>query len=327
LTDLGAKLKLFLGIRGYLLALFILLYGASSYGAWPDRDVTFIVPFPPAGNTDTVARLIATNISKDLGKQVIVDNRPGAGSMIGSQLVARAKPDGYTFLVGSIANVLNHYFYKKPLYDVTKDLIPVSQIINVPNYIVVGDKSSIKSFRDLLIYAKSNPGMVTCATTGIGTSTDLSCELIKSMAGIEITTVPYKGGAAAMQSAMAGEVTFAVVNEALPFIKDGRLVGLAVTTPTRSAFVPNLPAVSEFIPKFDVTSWYGLFAPAGTPKEIVNDMALQIQSALKKPEVVKRLEGLGAMPVGNSSKEFADYVNAELKKWELVIKPLNIVMD
>jgi len=130
-----------------------------------------------------------------------------------------------------------------------------------------------------------------------------------------------------MQSAMAGEVTFAVANEALPFIKDGRLIGLAVTTPTRSAFIPNIPAVSEYIPKFDVTSWYGVFAPAGTSKEIVNELASKIQDALKQPEVIKKLEGLGAIPVGNSPKEFTKYINLELKKWELVIKPLNVSVD
>jgi tripartite-type tricarboxylate transporter receptor subunit TctC len=247
--------------------------------------------------------------------------------MIGSQMVARAKPDGYTFLVGSVANVLNHFFYKKPLYDISKDLVPVSQIINVPNYIVVGDKSEIKTFRDLLIYAKSFPEKTSCATTGVGTSTYLTCEMIKSMAGVNITNIPYKGGSAAMQSAMAGEVTFAVANEALPFIKDGRLIGLAVTTPTRSSFVPNLPAVSEFIPKFDVTSWYGVFAPAGTPPAIVNELATKIQATLKQPDVIKKLESLGAVPVGSSPSEFSKYINLELSKWELVIKPLNVSVD
>ena len=314
-------------MKVYLLGLLVLFFGISSYAAWPDRDITFIVPFPPAGNTDAVARLIASNVSTSLGKQIIVDNRPGAGSMIGSQIVARAKPDGYTFLVGSISNVLNHYFYKKPLYDITKDLIPVSQIINVPNYVVVGDKSEIKSFKDLLNYAKANPEKVSCATTGVGTSTYLSCEMIKSMVGINITNVPYKGGAAAMQSAMAGDVTFAVANEALPFIKDGRLIGLAVTTPTRSEFVPNLPAVSEFIPKFDVTSWYGVFAPAGTSQEIINELALKIQATLKQPDVIKKLESLGATPVGSSPKEFTRYIHLELDKWALVIKPMNVSID
>ena len=319
-------MKLLNTTKAFLLCM-LLLFALPSHAAWPDKDVTFIVPFPPAGNTDAVARLIATNVSTSIGKQIIVDNRPGAGSMIGSQMVARAKPDGYTFLVGSIANVLNHFFYKKPLYDITSDLIPVSQIINVPNYIVVGDKSEIKSFRDLLIYAKSFPEKTTCATTGVGTSTYLTCEMIKAMAGVSITNVPYKGGAAAMQSAMAGEVTFAIANEALPFIKDGRLTGIAVTTPTRSAFVPNIPAVSEFIPKFDVTSWYGVFAPAGTPKDIVDDLASKIQLTLKQPEVIRKLESLGAAPVGSSPREFARYINLELKKWELVIKPLNVSVD
>ena len=151
--------------------------------------------------------------------------------------------------------------------------------------------------------------------------------MIKSMVGINITNVPYKGGAAAMQSAMAGDVTFAVANEALPFIKDGRLIGLAVTTPTRSEFVPNLPAVSEFIPKFDVTSWYGVFAPAGTSQEIINELALKIQATLKQPDVIKKLESLGATPVGSSPKEFTRYIHLELDKWALVIKPMNVSID
>jgi tripartite-type tricarboxylate transporter receptor subunit TctC len=320
-------MKLLKLLKVFLLGLLLTSLSAPSFSAWPERDLTFIVPFPPAGNTDAVARLIATNVSTSIGKTIIVDNRPGAGSMIGSQMVARAKPDGYTFLVGSVANVLNHFFYKKPLYDISKDLVPVSQIINVPNYIVVGDKSEIKTFRDLLIYAKSFPEKTSCATTGVGTSTYLTCEMIKSMAGVNITNIPYKGGSAAMQSAMAGEVTFAVANEALPFIKDGRLIGLAVTTPTRSSFVPNLPAVSEFIPKFDVTSWYGVFAPAGTPPAIVNELATKIQATLKQPDVIKKLESLGAVPVGSSPSEFSKYINLELSKWELVIKPLNVSVD
>lgn len=313
-----------------IVSLFVLalsLFSTHSFAAWPEREITFVVPFPPGGNTDAVARLIANNLAPTLGKAIIVENKPGAGSMIGSQQVAKSKPDGYTFLVGSIANVLNHYFYKKPSYDITKDLIPVTQIINVPNYIVVGNKSKIKNFSELISFGKANQDKTTCASTGIGTSTHLTCEMIKSMTGINLTIVPYKGGAAAMQSAMAGEVTFAVVNEALPFIKDGRLIGLAVTTPTRSEYVPNLPSVSEFIPKFDVTSWYGIFAPAGTPPEIINTLATQTQAALKKPEVIKRLESLGASPVGNSPKEFSNYVNQELIKWDQVIKPLNINLD
>lgn len=305
------------------------MFGASlgAMAAWPERQVTLVVPFPPGGNTDTLARLVAHHLSNSLGKPVIVENKPGAGSMIGSQMVARAKPDGYTFLVGSIANALNHYFYKKPLYDITKDLVPISQIVAVPNYVAVGGNSSIKSMGELISLAKANPEKVSCATTGVGTSTYLTCEMLKAMTGVKVLNVPYKGGAAAMQDVMGGQATMVVANEALPYIKDNRLKGLAVTTAARSPLAPDLPAVSETVPGFDVTSWYGVFAPAGTPPEIIDRISAEIATLLKSPEVQRRLESLGATPVGSSPKEFGQYVNAELKRWEAAIKPMNISLD
>lgn len=299
----------------------------GAMAAWPEKPITLVVPFPPGGNTDALGRLVGQYLSTSLGKPVIVENKPGAGSMIGSQSVARAKPDGYTFLVGSIANALNHYFYKKPLYDISKDLIPVSQIVAVPNYVAVAPNSSIKSIGELIAAAQANPEKISCATTGVGTSTYLSCELLKMMAGVKVTNVPYKGGMAAITDAMGGQVTLVVANEALPYIRDNRLKGLAVTTAQRSPLAPDLPAVSETLPGFDVTSWYGVFAPTGTPPEIVDKVSAEIAALLKSPEVQKKLEGLGAAPVGSSPKEFGTYVNAELKRWEGVIKQLNINFD
>lgn len=306
------------------------LVGASfsASAAWPnDGTITLVVPFPPGGNTDTLARLVAHQLTGSLGQTVIVENKPGAGSMIGSQAVARAKPDGYTFLVGSIANALNHYFYKKPLYDIEKDLVPVSQLVAVPNYIAVNGKSEIKNLQELVALAKKEPKKVSCATTGVGTSTYLSCEMLRVMADAPILNVAYKGGAAAMQDVMGGQATVVVANEALPYIKDGRLKGLAVTTAQRSPLAPDLPAVSETVPGFDVTSWYGVFAPKGTPPEIVERVSQEVAKVMKKPEVLGKLQGLGATPIGSSPTEFKAYVDNELNRWKVAIKPLNISLD
>ena len=308
-------------------ALILVIFSINVSAAWPERNITLIVPFPPGGNTDLVARLLANNLSTSLGKSVIVENRPGAGSMIGSQAVARAKPDGYTFLVGTLANVLTHYTYKKPLIDIRTDLITVSQVINVPNYISVNNKSDYKNFDDLYKFAKNNPGKLTCANSGVGTSPYITCEMIKNLGKVDFLTVPFKGGAAAMLSVMAGETTFVTVNEALPYINDGRLKGLAVTTIQRASPVPNLPAISETIPGFDLSSWYGIFAPSGTPLEIINEMSSKVASALKVPDVRKALDSLGATPVGSSPVEFSNFVNFEIKRWETILKPINLSLE
>ena len=310
--------------------LFTALLLGISYGtlaAWPEKPIVMVVPFPPGGNTDTLARLVAQKLSTSLGQPVIVENKPGAGSMIGSQVVARAKPDGYTFLMGSIANVLNNFFYKKPLYDISKDLLPISQLVAVPNYLAVNNDVNVKSVSDIIAMAKATPEKVSCASSGVGTSPYLSCELLRTMAGVKMVTVAYKGGAPAMQDVMGGQATMVIANEALPYIKDKRLKGMAVTTATRTPLAPDLPAIAETLPGFDVTSWYGVFAPTGTPPEIVNKISAEIVSLLKAPDVQKRLEALGAVAVGSSPKEFGEYVNAELKRWEKTLKPMNISLD
>lgn len=310
-----------------LLAAAVTVAATAAHAAWPEKRITLVVPFPPGGNTDTLARLVASHLGQKLGQTVIVENKPGAGSMLGSDQVVRSAPDGYTFLVGSIANALNHYFYKKPLYDMNKDLLPVSQLVNVPNYVAVGPNEKLRTIKDIVAYAKANPKKLSCATTGVGTSTYLSCELLKVMAGIDIVNVPYKGGVAAMQDVMGGQANLVIANEALPFIKDKRLIGVAVTTGTRSPLAPDLPAVSEAVPGFDVTSWYGVFAPAGTPAPILERVAAEITEMMKDEAVLARLKQLGATPVGSSPKEFSAYVSAEMARWGTVIKPMNIQLD
>lgn len=312
--------------RGLAIAALLLGSGLTQ-AAWPDRPVTLVVPFPPGGNTDAMGRILAKHLTASLGTTVIVENKPGAGSMLGSQYVARATPDGYTLLVGSISNVLNNYFYRKPLYDISKDLVPVSQLVNVPNYLAVGPNEKFRTTQDIITYAKANPGKLSCATTGIGTSPYLSCELFKALAGVNIVNVPYKGGAAAMQDAMGGQVAMVFANEALPLINTKRLIGIAVTTKDRSPLAPDLPAISETVPGYDVTAWYGVFAPVGTPQAIVDRVSSEIAAAMKDESVVAQLKNLGATPVVSTPKEFGVFMNEQLKHWAAVIKPMNIFLD
>ncbi|WP_246312633.1 tripartite tricarboxylate transporter substrate binding protein [Pseudaquabacterium terrae] len=300
---------------------------AQGGAAWPSRPVTLVVPFPPGGNTDTMGRIIGERLSAVLKQTVIVDNKPGAGSMIGSQFVARSLPDGHTLLVGSISNALNHFFYRKPLYDITKDLVPVAHLVQVPNYLAVGPNAKFKTLPEIIAYAKAHPKGLSCATTGVGTSPYLSCELFKRLAGVDIVNVPYKGGAPALQDAMGGQVDMVFANEALPFIADKRLIGVAVTTPKRSPFAPELPAIAETLPRYDVTAWYGVFAPAGTPEAVIRRLSAEINEALKDEVVLAKLKTLGATPVVGTPKDFAAYVDAELKRWGDIIRPMNVSLD
>jgi len=295
--------------------------------AWPDdKPITLVVPFAPGGNTDVLARIVAERLRAPLGVMV-VENRPGAGSMIGSTVVARAAPDGYTFLVGSISNALNPSLYKNPTYNFVQDLVPVAQLVKVPNYLAAGPKEPFESVSDVINYAKQHPGRLSCATSGVGTSPYLSCELLKTLAGVDIVNAPYKGGAPAMQDTIGGQTNLVFVNEALPNINAGLLKGLAVTTPTRSPLAPTLPALAETLPGFDVTAWYGIFAPRGTPAVIVERVSREIAAILAPDDMRKRLAMLGAVPVGSSPAEFKRYVEREVARWGELIRAMNISLD
>jgi len=301
--------------------------GAPATAAWPeDKPITLVVPFAPGGNTDVLARLVAERLREPLGLMV-VENRPGAGSMIGSTLVARAAPDGYTFLVGSISNALNPSLYKNPTYNFLQDLVPVAQLVIVPNYLAAGPKEPFNSVSEVIDYAKQNPGRLSCATSGIGTSPYFSCELLKVLAQVDIVNVPYKGGAPAMQDTIGGQTNLVFVNEALPNITAGLLKGLAVSTPERSPLAPDLPALAEILPGFDVTAWYGIFAPAGTPTAIVERVSREIAQILAQDPMRQRLAMLGAVPVGSSPAQFKRYVEAEVARWGEVIRAMNISLD
>lgn len=308
------------------LALIFVISSTNVLASWPDKTVTIIVPFPPGGNTDIIARLIAPSLSAKLGQPVVIENKPGAGSMIGSQYAARSK-DGHTFLMGTFANVLNEFFYKNKLVDLRKDLMPVTQILTISNYFATAPNSKINSIADIISMSKADPGSLSCATSGVGTSPHLACEMLVQRTGIKLNIIPYKGGLPAMTDVMGGHASFLATNEVLPAIKDKRLKGIAITSEKRSPLAPELAPVSDTVPGYDLVSWYGVFAPRGTPSDVVAKLNTEIVSILKQPAVQERIASIGATPVGNSPKEFAIVINNDLDKWEKIIKPMNIYLD
>jgi len=308
-------------------ALALAVSASAAYAAWPDKPIKLVAPFPPGGNADVLSRALGQELSNSLGQTIVVENRPGAGGMIGSQYVSRATPDGYTFLMGAFSNVLNEFFYSKKLLDLRKDLAPVSQVVSIPNYIAVSRESKYQNLRQLLDDAKARPKTVTCGTSGVGTSSDLACAVLNQLTGVEITRVPYKGGIPSITDLIGGQVTLIANNEALPYIQDNRLRGLAVTSAKRSPLAPDLPSVAETVPGFDMSSWYGVFAPADTPPDIVAKMAETIAAVVQRPTMKQRLDALGATPVGSSPAEFRQYILDELDKWGKLVKPLNIRID
>lgn len=300
---------------------------APAHAAWPERPVTLIVPFGAGGNTDILARALAQEMSRQFGQTFIVENRPGAGSMIGSNAAARARPDGYTFLLGGLATVLNEHLYKKPLVDIRKDLVPVSLIATVPNYLSVSPSLPVTSTAELLAMVRKEPGKYSCANSGVGTSTHLSCEMLRTMAGLNMIMVPYKSGADAIMDVMAGRATMVLVNEALPYIRDNRLKGLGVTSAASSLLTPDLPPVAREVPGYDVTSWYAFFAPAGTPGDVIGKFDGAVRGIVRGQAMRQQLVALGATGSDMDAGQFAVFVEDELKKWGDVIRPLNLQLD
>jgi tripartite-type tricarboxylate transporter receptor subunit TctC len=296
--------------------------------AWPSRIVRLVAPFPPGGGTDAVARIIAARLSEMWGQQVIIENRGGAGSNIGSEAVARSEPDGYTILIGSLPLAVNRFLYPSMGYDSLTDFAPVTLICTYPNVMAVSNSSPARSVQEFIAYAKANPGR-TFASSGIGTSTHLSGELFKRMAGIEMTHVPYRGVALAMNDLMPGrvDVMFNTIGGLLPQVRAGQLRGLAVSTIERFPTAPDLPTVAESgVPGFDVSSWYALFVPAKTPAGIVSKINADMVAALAERDVRARLEHLGVLVKGSSPQELGALLKSEMDKWGPVIKAAGITV-
>jgi tripartite-type tricarboxylate transporter receptor subunit TctC len=283
--------------------------------------VRIIVPSPPAGGTDIVARVLAQHFSKSFGQQFFVENRPGAGNMIGIEAVARSAPDGYTLLMTASTLALNSVLFKKVPYDPVRDFAPITLTATAPNVLLVHPSVPAQSLAEFIALAKAKPGALSYGTPGIGTSPHLSMELLKSMAGIDLQHVPYKGTAAAVTDVIGGQIaaTFANALTAKPQVDAGRVRALAITGPRRIEALPNVPPVAEAgVPGYEAMQWYGLLAPAGTSAAIVERLNAEALKALRSVEMKERLAADGAEPLGGSPAEFAALIRREIDKWTRV---------
>ena len=298
---------------------------------WPTDTVKIIVPFTAGGTTDIFARVIGDHLQKAFGKPFIIENVPGAGSVNGIAQVARAKPDGLTIGIASTSGLaINPQLRPDQVpYKVAKDLIPVTMFDKVPNVLVINsNKLPVKSVPELIEYLKKNPGKVAYGSSGVGTSQHLAAELFQQMTGTKITHVPYPGSVRMVTDMIGGQVamTFDNVPLLLPHVQGGKLTMLATATAKRAAFDDKVPAVAEFLPGFEAVAWHGFIVPAGTPKEIVDRLAAEVQVCMKKPETIKKFSEAGAEAVTTSPKEFADYIAAETNKWKAVIEKANLTV-
>jgi tripartite-type tricarboxylate transporter receptor subunit TctC len=313
---------------GTLLALFAVAAPAQTY---PAKPVRIVVPFPPGGATDILARDVAQKLTEAWGQQVIVDNRPGAGGNIGSELVAKSAPDGYTLEMGTVGtHAINASLYAKMSYDHVKDFAPIILVAAVPNVLEVNPAVPVNSVAELIAYAKANPGKLNFASSGSGTSIHLSGELFKVMAGVDMTHVPYKGSAPALQDLLGGQVQLMFDNlpPSLPHIKAGKLRALAVTTAARAPALPDVPTVAEAgLPGFEASSWFGLLAPAGTPREIVAKLNGEVAKWLATPEAKEKLSKQGANAAGGTPEDFAKHIAAETEKWAKVVRASGAKVD
>ncbi len=299
--------------------------------AYPSKPIRLVVPFPPGGATDILAREVAQKLTEAWGQSVVVDNRPGAGGNIGAELVARAAPDGYTLLMGTVGtHAINASLYAKLPYDHVKDFAPVILVAGVPNVLVVNPALPVNTVAELIAYAKANPGKLNFASSGNGTSIHLSGELFKVMAGVQMTHVPYKGSAPAVADLISGQVQLMFDNlpPSLPQIKAGKLRALAVTSATRAPALPDVPTIAEAgLPGFEASSWFGVLAPAGTPPAIVARLNAEIAKWLASPEAREKLSKQGANAAGGSPEDFAKHIAAETTKWAKVVKDSGAKVD
>jgi tripartite-type tricarboxylate transporter receptor subunit TctC len=305
----------------------------AGFGAepFPGKQVRFVVPYPPGGPLDTVARLLGQKVSASIGHPVLIENVPGAGGNIGAGVVARAAPDGYTILMGAVAtHAINPTLYSTIPYNAQKDFIAVTQLATTPNVLVVNNAVEANSVAEFIKLAKSKPGKLNFGSGSTGSAGHLAGELFKTMAGVDMAHIPYKGAAAAMQDLVAGRVDLMFDNLAssLSQVKGGRVRALAVTTAKRTKLAPELPTIAESgLAGFDISTWFGIFVPAGTPRPVVDRLHAEFTRALAAPDVREKILALGAEPVGSTPEQFAAYVKAEAAKYAKLVRTSGAKVD
>ena len=301
----------------------------ASWAAYPERPIKIVVPFAPGGGTDSISRTLGSGMAPVLGQAVVVDNKPGAGTIIGSDLVAKSAPDGYTLVMATFAHAVNPSLISKLPFDTEKAFAPVVMVARGPNVLVVRAESPLKTFKDVLDTAKAQPGKLSYASQGNGTSAHLAGEMLENLAKVKMTHVPYRGAGPAMTDLLGGQVDmmFATAAAAGPHIAAGKLRALAVTSTERSPVMKSVPSVAESVPGYAVESWYGLFAPAGTPAEVIAKLNAAAKQATQSAEFKKKLEPEGLNVSTGSPQELDDYVRKEEARWRKIVTENNIKPD
>jgi len=322
-------------LRAVLPLLFLCVTSALGFLAhaqsWPSKPLHMIVPFPPGGAVDILGRAVSQKLSDALGQGVVVDNRAGAGGAVGSEAAAKSAADGYTFLMGSTSTIsINPALVSRPTYDPAKDFTPVSQVAFIPHVLVINAAVPASNLREFIAYAKANPGKLNYGSAGNGTPHHIAGEMFKQLAGVEMTHVPYKGTAPALNDMLAGQVSFMSVEllAALPHVRAGKLKALGVATAARVDAASDIPTVAEAgLPGFEVTAWYGVFAPAGSPPEALKRVASEIAKGIAAPDFRERLANLGATPVGSTPEAFETFLKAENARWAKAVKASGAKLD
>ena len=316
-------------IRGFIGSCLLVIGAGAIAQTYPTRPVRLVVGFPPGGAADILGRIAAQQLTERLGQQFVVDNRGGAGGLVATEISAKAAPDGYTLLFTSIPHVINPHLYKKVQYDAVKDFAPVVQFVTVPLMMAANPSLPAKTVKDLIAYVKSQPGKINYASGGSGASSHLAMELFKSMAGIDINHIPYKGTGPLITDLIAGQVglTIASAVPLSPQVRAGKLRGMAVTGPKRSPSFPDLPAIAETVPGYEVVNWFGVLAPAGTSAAIVTRVNAELNAALGVSSIKEILRAQGADAVGGSADQFARIIRADFPKWARVVRESGARVD
>ena len=312
---------------GLALLLAVFCSGLAQAQNFPTRPVKIIVAFSPGGGTDIVARLLGQKLTEMWGQQIIVENRAGASGTIGTDLAARAAPDGYTLFMGTLGNLsVNKHLYPKMSSDPLKDFAPITKVVDVHFVMVVHPSVPARNLAEFIALAKSRPGQITYASSGPGGAPHLAAESLKRLAGIDMPHIPYKASAQSFQDLLGGQVMMTMDSQiqALPYIRDGRLRALGVLGKSRSAQLPDVPSISEVLPGYDLTNWFGLVAPAATPKDILSKISVDVAKALENPELREKITALSATVVGDTPEQFGATIRADSEKWARVIREAGI---